>query len=844
MKSSGRRREEFFRGNVWIWDLASGEEAHLIEGSGDPVKHLAFDQEGERLAIVYEHDRVRVWDLKNRESNDLDETANVSAVDFLSGGALILGTASGLVLWDGDHRSEVETKIGRVSSFAINISDQELAVATDDGRVHFLPLNQEGSKIGSGEAISIGNAANQIGSVGRGRWVVTTSNQGRANPDQSIRMIDRSSAGEPVAWTRGHVGRGLDVVFSPNGSRLVSLGSDRTTRVWDAAGGDALIRVPNTLVSVDCAAISLGSSTAVSGSRNGRLLLWDLKTLDATPVELTSVSSPIIGVCFNKEGNQLAFSTKGSIQLGQFSSASFEKKFELQIPEGEPSKKIEEFLSRELYFSSDGSLLIAPTSRGRILLLSTLDGELVSSIDEFENHRIWDFDVAKDADFLVANVDEYRAVVLDFRNPTEPVEVQSMVQNTMYSSVISPSGDLVVTGGYDPKVVVWNVASGQQIGQIEGHDANIEGLEFSPDGMRLASLSGGKLRLWEIAVPKFSVIYGSEIAGKAPWDDVRSMLFRFSFSPDERKMLIFGLWNGYRSVLLDRDSGQQQMFVGGHGGTFHPDGDRIVLSKKTGELDLIDLDSGQALPFEHDGREMKSVVFNSDGSLVAGAAVGDVIVWDTETRKRLCKVPAHSGNRSYVLFHPHDKHLLASSGADGKILLWDVSGEEPRRLRMLDGHQGSVRMLAFSHDGSRLASGGYHDSPAVILWDIESGRQINRFLGHTDRVTDVDISPDGKWVASASRDFTVRLWDAETGNELRRFQEAEDVFFVKFANNGSQIASVAGDGNIRFRDLKVNENLVHDRDQIAKTMGLRIDEDLIQPLPSEVRWNVESLSAD
>ena len=38
--------------------------------------------------------------------------------------------------------------------------------------------------------------------------------------------------------------------------------------------------------------------------------------------------------------------------------------------------------------------------------------------------------MAKDADFLVANVDEYRAVILDFRNPTEPVEVQSVVQNT------------------------------------------------------------------------------------------------------------------------------------------------------------------------------------------------------------------------------------------------------------------------------------------------------------------------------------------------------------------------------------------------------------------------------
>ena len=106
--------------------------------------------------------------------------------------------------------------------------------------------------------------------------------------------------------------------------------------------------------------------------------------------------------------------------------------------------------------------------------------------------------------------------------------------------------------------------------------------------------------------------------------------------------------------------------------------------------------------------------------------------------------------------------LVLSGSFDYAMMVWDVSGDEPRRVHRLDAHEGAVNAVAFVPDaGGRrpqraIAAG---DDGSVWLWDIESGKLVHRFKGHEGKVNAVAVSPDGLYAATASWDRSARVWD-------------------------------------------------------------------------------------
>ncbi|KAK1976745.1 WD40-repeat-containing domain protein, partial [Colletotrichum cereale] len=82
-------------------------------------------------------------------------------------------------------------------------------------------------------------------------------------------------------------------------------------------------------------------------------------------------------------------------------------------------------------------------------------------------------------------------------------------------------------------------------------------------------------------------------------------------------------------------------------------------------------------------------------------------------------------------------------------------------LQTLEGHSGPVSSVAFSGDGTQLASASW--DKIVKVWDAATGQYLRTLAGHSDYVTSVAVSGDGMQLASASRDSTVKVWDAATG---------------------------------------------------------------------------------
>jgi WD40 repeat protein len=107
---------------------------------------------------------------------------------------------------------------------------------------------------------------------------------------------------------------------------------------------------------------------------------------------------------------------------------------------------------------------------------------------------------------------------------------------------------------------------------------------------------------------------------------------------------------------------------------------------------------------------------------------------------------------------------------------------------------------AFSPDGKYIATASV--DKMAHLWEVESGKEIRQFIGHTDILYSVAFSPDGKYIATTSADGTARLWDVQTGQELRRFVgHTAGVQNVAFSPDGKYLATVSDDGTARLWDI-------------------------------------------
>jgi WD40 repeat protein len=125
---------------------------------------------------------------------------------------------------------------------------------------------------------------------------------------------------------------------------------------------------------------------------------------------------------------------------------------------------------------------------------------------------------------------------------------------------------------------------------------------------------------------------------------------------------------------------------------------------------------------------------------------------------------------------------------------------------VLIGHNGSVESVAFSPDGKILASGSRDDT--IKLWDVATGREIRTLQGHTGDVNSVAFSPDGKVLASGSWDKTIKLWDVATGTLLRTLKGHTDyVRSVAFSPDGKVLASGSFDNTIKLWDVATGREI-------------------------------------
>jgi WD40 repeat protein len=139
--------------------------------------------------------------------------------------------------------------------------------------------------------------------------------------------------------------------------------------------------------------------------------------------------------------------------------------------------------------------------------------------------------------------------------------------------------------------------------------------------------------------------------------------------------------------------------------------------------------------------------------------------------------------------------MLATASADATVRLWDVA--TGRELQRITGHGAKMYGVAFGPDGTVVATSGADHT--ARLWDVATGAERVVLAGHTGTVFSVVLSSDGRQALTASLDGTARLWDAESGALVRTFSGHDDwVFDADFAPDGTAIATASQDGTVRL----------------------------------------------
>ena len=234
------------------------------------------------------------------------------------------------------------------------------------------------------------------------------------------------------------------------------------------------------------------------------------------------------------------------------------------------------------------------------------------------------------------------------------------------------------------------------------------------------------------------------------------------------------------------------------------------------------------------------VVFSSDGKYLASSGGqcfvrGKVKLWDTATWEELPIFPVVTGWSSSVAFHPDGTRLAVASGElenSNRVSILEIG--TGKRLGFIDGDVGGVLSVEFSPDGKRIATAcGHMDTSAVetepsiaLIRDAVTLEVLQRLEGHTEPLTSVAFSPDGTKLATSSLDLTVRVWDAASAKEIRKLiGHGRRPNKVVFSPNGKWLAAGTDGTSITVWEVETGKEINWIRGHTAEVYGLAFHPD-------------------
>lgn len=624
---------------------------------------------------------------------------------------------------------------------------------------------------------------------------------------EALGALHRSLVGSPARLTlSGHDAGVMSAAFSPDGSRVATIGVEGTIIVWDASTGERLLRVPGTFTPGDQI-----TPERITYSPDGKRLLAcegdQIVLLDSASGEIlrswTGHQAEVIAVSFSPDATLIASGdAAGAVMVWQ---AQVDEPLFTLVGHTDGIESVT--------FSPDARMLVSAGDDAAMRIWDLKTGALLNTFADFTG-VVGPAAFSPDGSSLAfTTVDGLHMWSLEPATPDGTPMFEAPEQPVIPATgalAFSPDGETIATGA---PLALWDAHSGSKLLDLVGHTDWVMGLAFSPDGTRLASTSTDEtVRIWETGLGGEAAISTTVPAGFGT---------RLAYDPAAQEYAVNG---GDGSATLSNGlTGATRLEVRGHkqevmSVAYSSDGLRFATGSMDGSAIVWDTASGARL-LALGGHEygVRDLAFSPDGKLIAtGGFDGTARVWSSATGELMHEIIAHEGLIVGVAFPP-DGTRLATSGTDGVIMLWDVKSFE--LLFTLTGHTGAAADIAFSPDGSRLLSGS-RDGTAII-WDSSTGTPLRTLEGHRGEIQSVAWSPDGTLVATGSGDNTARVWDADTGVELLSLPGSQGgINGVAFStqDDGAQLVVASNDGRVRAFLLRLEPLLNLARSRLTRQL--------------------------
>ena len=519
--------------------------------------------------------------------------------------------------------------------------------------------------------------------------------------------------------------------FAPDGRHFATASWDHTVRVWEAATGREVWRFAHD-ETVSAIAYDSSGKILVSGSGNGRVREWDLRT--------------------GKEIAALAMSHQGQVRDVTFS----------------PDDRLlatgsEDHTARVWDAKSGRELSRMPHGANVVSVSFSPDGREIATTGDGHAARLWDVSTGQET-------------------------ARAIHESAVNTVAFSPNGHFFASGSghtqlkgkksalVDPVVRVWDLTAGRTICRF-AHQGSISQITFSPDGRFIATAS------WDHTAKVWNASTGEERFRVAHKDRA----FSVAISRDSQQLATGGFDGSVR--LLDLSNGQETTLstaVGKAGAlAFSPDGKHLAIGTIEGIARVWDITAKMELfQLRHTG-VVASVSYSTEGRYLLTYSDKTVHLWNADDGREW-KAISVSSDVQEAAWSP-DSQLVAARTADD-VQVWSVrDGVQLSSLK----HEGDwVKAFAWHPDSRRLLT---WDNSVLRLWDARSGHMIRQFL--LDSTFRAAFMPNGKHVVVIGGDRTARVWETETGREVAALLHPSSLYNVSVSPDGRQIATIDG-GNI------------------------------------------------